>query len=44
MVTMTIDGQTVQIHEGATILEAAQQAGIRIPHLCYLKEINDRTI
>ena len=41
MVTLTIDGQTVQIHEGATILEAAQQAGIRIPHLCYLKEINE---
>ena len=41
MVTLTIDGQTVQTHEGATILEAAQQAGIRIPHLCYLKEINE---
>ena len=41
MVTLTINGQTVQTHEGATILEAAQSAQIRIPHLCYLKDINE---
>ena len=41
MVTLTIDGQTVQVPEGTTILEAARQANIRIPHLCYLKEINE---
>ena len=41
MVTLTINGQTVQAQEGATILEAAQRAGIRIPHLCYLKDINE---
>ncbi|MCI8423031.1 MAG: 4Fe-4S dicluster domain-containing protein [Lawsonibacter sp.] len=41
MVTLTIDGQTVQTREGATILEAAQSAEIRIPHLCYLKDINE---
>ncbi len=41
MVTLTINGQTVQAQEGATILEAAQSAGIRIPHLCYLKDINE---
>jgi len=38
---LTINGQTVQAQEGATILEAAQSAGIRIPHLCYLKDINE---
>ena len=41
MVTLTINGQTVQAREGDTILEAAQRAGIRIPHLCYLKDINE---
>ena len=41
MVSLTINGQTVQAPEGATILEAAQGAGIRIPHLCYLKDINE---
>ena len=41
MVTLTINGQTIQAPEDATILEAAQQANIRIPHLCYLKDINE---
>ncbi len=41
MVTLTIDGQTVQVPEGTTILEAARTAHIRIPHLCYLKGINE---
>lgn len=41
MVTLTIDGRTVQAQEGATILEAAAQANIHIPHLCYLKGINE---
>ena len=34
-VTLTIDGQATEAEEGATILEAAQQAGIYIPALCY---------
>ncbi len=41
MVTLTIDGRAVQAPEGTTILEAARLAGIQIPHLCYLKEINE---
>ncbi len=40
MVTLTIDGQVVRVPAGTTVLEAAQQAGIDIPTLCYLKEIN----
>ncbi len=39
-VTVTIDGQKVLAPADATILEAAHQAGIRIPTLCFLKEIN----
>ena len=34
MVTLTIDGKTVQAPESATILEAARLAEIRIPPLC----------
>ena len=41
MVTLFIDGKTVQVKEGTTILEAARQLNIHIPHLCYLKEINE---
>ena len=40
MVTLTINGQTVQVPAGTTILEAAEKAGIKIPTLCYLKDIN----
>ena len=35
---LNIDGRTVEIKEGQTILEAARAAGIyTIPTLCYLK-------
>ncbi|MDD4145814.1 MAG: NADH-dependent [FeFe] hydrogenase, group A6 [Clostridia bacterium] len=40
MVNITIDGQKLQVPEGITVLEAARTAGIKIPTLCYLKEIN----
>ncbi|MEA4923666.1 MAG: [FeFe] hydrogenase, group A [Eubacteriaceae bacterium] len=41
MVNLRIDGQEISVTPGTTIMEAAAQAGIEIPHLCYLKEIND---
>ncbi len=41
MVNLTIDGKAVAVNEGTTILEAAKSAGITIPTLCYLKEINE---
>ncbi|MEA3442400.1 MAG: 2Fe-2S iron-sulfur cluster-binding protein [Chloroflexota bacterium] len=34
MVTLIVDEVEVTVAEGTTILEAAQQAGIYIPHLC----------
>ncbi len=40
LVTLTIDGKKVQVEEGTSILEAANIAGIEIPSLCYLKDIN----
>ncbi len=41
MVSFTINGKSLQAEEGTTILQAAESAGIQIPHLCYLKEINE---
>ena len=41
MVTLTIDGREVTVQEGTTILEAARSVGLRIPTLCYLKDINE---
>lgn len=40
-VTLTIDDQEVKVPEGTTILQAAKQAGIDIPTLCFLKDINE---
>ncbi|MBA2687385.1 MAG: (2Fe-2S)-binding protein [Gemmatimonadaceae bacterium] len=35
MVTLTIEGRSVTVPEGTSILEAAKVAGILIPHYCY---------
>lgn len=40
-VTITIDGRKLTVPANATILEAAQSAGISIPTLCYLKDLNE---
>ncbi|MCD7866262.1 MAG: 2Fe-2S iron-sulfur cluster-binding protein [Clostridiales bacterium] len=37
MLNVTIDGISMTVEEGTTILEAAENAGIEIPTLCYLK-------
>ena len=41
MVTIKIDDRVLTVPAGISILEAAEGAGIPIPHLCYLKEINE---
>ncbi|MCL1842877.1 MAG: NADH-dependent [FeFe] hydrogenase, group A6 [Defluviitaleaceae bacterium] len=41
MVKVTIDNITVEVAATATILDAARLAGVDIPTLCYLKEINE---
>jgi len=41
MVNVTINGQKISVPEGTTIMEAADQVGIKVPHLCYLKGVND---
>jgi bidirectional [NiFe] hydrogenase diaphorase subunit len=39
--TLTIDGVEIAIEEGATLLEAAKEAGVRIPTLCHLDGVSD---
>jgi predicted molibdopterin-dependent oxidoreductase YjgC len=39
MIKLTIDGIEVTVEQGATILEAAEKAGVRIPTLCHDKRI-----
>lgn len=40
-ITLTIDGIQVTAPKGSTILEAARVAGINIPTLCYLKDVQN---
>ncbi len=40
MVNLTIDGKSVSVPEGTTILEAARQVDIHIPTLCWLEKVS----
>ncbi len=40
MVNLTIDGRPIKAKKGSTILEAALNNGIEIPHLCYKKGLS----
>lgn len=39
-ITVKINGAELSVPKGTTVLEAAHMAGIEIPTLCYMKEIN----
>ncbi len=39
MPTLTIDGIPVEVPEGTTVLQASRQAGVKIPTLCYLEDV-----
>ena len=41
MVNFKINGRELFAAKGTTILAAAEKAGIPIPHLCFLKDINE---
>ena len=39
MPSLTIDHKTISVTDGTSLLEAARQAGIQVPSLCYLKKV-----
>lgn len=39
MITVTIDGREIKLEKAVTILEAARSAGIKIPTLCYHRQL-----
>src|ERR1700731_4413752 len=39
LVDLSVDGQTVRVPEGATLLEACREQGIDTPTLCYLENL-----
>ncbi len=40
MINIEIDGKQIQTENGSTVIEAAHQAGIAIPHFCYHKKLS----
>ncbi|MFH2139318.1 MAG: NADH-quinone oxidoreductase subunit NuoG [Pseudomonadota bacterium] len=40
MINIEIDGKKIQTESGSTVIEAAHQAGIAIPHFCYHKKLS----
>jgi NADH-quinone oxidoreductase subunit G len=40
MINIEIDGKQIQTASGSTVIEAAHQAGIAIPHFCYHKKLS----
>jgi bidirectional [NiFe] hydrogenase diaphorase subunit len=39
--TLTIDGKLISAEESATVLQAAEEAGVKIPTLCHLEGVYD---
>ncbi|BCH20257.1 NADH-quinone oxidoreductase subunit NuoG [Mesorhizobium sp. L-8-3] len=39
MVSITIDGQMLEVEQGSTVLQAAERLGIAIPTFCYMKRL-----
>lgn len=40
MLDIEIDGKALQVAEGSTVIEAAHQLGIYVPHFCYHKKLS----
>lgn len=41
MVSLTIDNQLIEVKEGTKIIDAANLAGVKIPRLCFLRDLNE---
>ena len=40
MLTVEVDGRSVEVAHGATVMEAANRLGIFVPHFCYHKKLS----
>ncbi|MGH8704877.1 MAG: 2Fe-2S iron-sulfur cluster-binding protein, partial [Burkholderiales bacterium] len=40
MLNAEIDGRTVQVQHGATVMDAANKLGIYVPHFCYHRKLS----
>ena len=39
-IDLEIDGRQLEVPEGSTIMDAANQLGIYVPHFCYHKKLS----
>ena len=40
MLDIEIDGKQLQVSDGITVMEAANQVGAYVPHFCYHKKLS----
>jgi NADH dehydrogenase/NADH:ubiquinone oxidoreductase subunit G len=40
MISLLVDGKSIQVEPGTTVMEAALRNGIEVPHLCYHPELS----
>ena len=40
MINLEIDGRAVTVNNGATVMDAATQLGIFVPHFCYHRKLS----
>ncbi|MDA0830362.1 MAG: NADH-quinone oxidoreductase subunit NuoG [Proteobacteria bacterium] len=40
MITLEINGKTVEVDNGSTVMDAANKLGIYVPHFCYHKKLS----
>ena len=40
MIELEIDGRTLEVPEGSTVMDAANRLGIYVPHFCYHKKLS----
>lgn len=40
MINIEIDGKAVEVKEGSTVMDAATQLGVYVPHFCYHKKLS----
>ena len=44
MITLTINGRSVEVNDDSTLLDAAKQAGVHIPTLCYYPRLPSNAV
>ena len=44
MIKLTINGRAVELNDGSTLLDAAREAGVYVPTLCYFPRLPSHAV